>query len=225
MDDFTIMLPDIVKALGKELTSILPDSDDVSRWDLESQRKIWLDYDVGYNMMEIQRLIMRWNIHDEAIRRAVVAGEDDLPLHDPNDLIQPIWIYIMSYGGDLDFMWSLIDTISLSKTPVYTVNVGMAASAASLIFLAGHKRFMMPTSRLVIHEGSAQITGDAVKVMDQSESYKKQLKQMKEYILSRTDIPRSLLMKRRSNDWEIDAKFCLENKACDVIVSSIDELI
>ena len=211
MDEmYTISLPEIAKELSKELVNGLPDSDEVSRWDLESQRKIWLDDDIGYNMMEIQRLIIRWNKEDK--------------LRSLQDRV-PIRIYIMSYGGDLDFMWSLIDTITLSKTPIYTINVGVAASAAALIFLAGHQRFMMPTSRMIVHEGSAQLAGDAIKVMDQSESYKKQLKQMKDYILERTEIPRAQLMKKRSNDWELDAEFCLENKACDVIVNSLDEII
>ena len=207
---FTICLPDIIKELNKQFSGIVPDSDDVSRLDLEGQRKIWLDDDIGYNVIEIQRLIMRWNIADKG-----VAPE----------LRKPIWLYIMSYGGDLDYMWSLIDTIEMSKTPVYTVNVGVAASAASLIFLAGHKRFMLPKSNLIIHEGSAQLAGDAIKVMDQSESYKQQLKQMKDYILERTEIPRNQLMRKRSNDWFVDAKYCLENKACDAIVTTLDEII
>ena len=207
---FTICLPDIIKELNKEFSGIVPDSDDVSRLDLEGQRKIWLDDDIGYNVIEIQRLIMRWNIADKG-----VAPE----------MRKPIWLYIMSYGGDLDYMWSLIDTIEMSRTPVYTVNVGVAASAASLIFLAGHKRFMLPKSNLIIHEGSAQLAGDAIKVMDQSESYKQQLKQMKDYILERTEIPRNQLMRKRSNDWFVDAKYCLENKACDAIVTTLDEII
>lgn len=207
---FTICLPDIIKELNKQFSGIVPDSDDVSRLDLEGHRKIWLDDDIGYNVIEIQRLIMRWNITDKG-----VAPE----------MRKPIWLYIMSYGGDLDYMWSLIDTIEMSRTPVYTVNVGVAASAASLIFLAGHKRYMMPKSNLIIHEGSAQLAGDAIKVMDQSESYKQQLKQMKDYILERTEIPRNQLMRKRSNDWFVDAKYCLENKACDAIVTTLDEII
>lgn len=207
---FTICLPDIIKELNKQFSGIVPDSDDVSRLDLEGQRKVWLDDDIGYNVIEIQRLIMRWNITDKG-----VAPE----------LRKPIWLYIMSYGGDLDYMWSLIDTIEMSRTPVYTVNVGVAASAASLIFLAGHKRFMLPKSNLIIHEGSAQLAGDAIKVMDQSESYKQQLKQMKDYILEHTEIPRNQLMRKRSNDWFVDAKYCLENKACDAIVTTLDEII
>ena len=48
---------------------------------------------------------------------------------------------------------------------------------------------------------------------------------MKDFILSKTRIDSKLLNKKRANDWEIDADFCLENGACDVIVSDIDEIL
>lgn len=196
----------IMEALGHQY---LPDSDDVSNWALEKERKIYLDCDVDERLMSIQRLIMRWNMEDRGI---------------PPEDRKPIWLYIMSYGGDIDYMWMLIDAIRLSKTPVCTVNVGVAGSAASLIFLAGNRRYMMPRSRLIVHEGSAQLSGDAVKVMDQSESYKKQLKQMKDFILENTRIPRAQLMKKRNNDWELSAEFCLENNACEEIIESLDDV-
>ena len=43
--------------------------------------------------------------------------------------------------------------------------------------------------------------------------------------LARTAIPKTQLMKKRSNDWELDARFCLDNKVCDVIVENLGEII
>ena len=206
----TSLIPPIAQGIMEAMGHLtLPDSDDVSYWALENDRKIYLDEDVDDSLMSLQRLILRWNMEDRN-----TAPEER----------KPIWLYIMSYGGDMDYMWMLIDAIKMSKTPVYTVNVGVAGSAASLIFLAGNRRYMTPRSRLIVHEGSAQLSGDAVKVMDQSESYKKQLKQMKDFILENSSIPRNQLMKKRNNDWELDAAFCLENGACDAIITSFDEI-
>lgn len=208
---FTIDLPDLSRQVIDGLAGqILPDSDHVSLWALEKDRRFCFDCDVGIDLMAFQRLVLRWNMEDKDI---------------PPDQRKPIWLHIMSYGGDIDYMWSTIDAIKTSVTPVYTVNLGVAASAAALIFMAGHKRFMMPSAKLVIHEGSAQLAGDAVKVMDQSESYKKQLKQMKNFILENSGIPKTQLMKKRNNDWELDAAYCLENGACDVVVSSVSDII
>jgi ATP-dependent protease ClpP protease subunit len=204
-----IEITPIAEELCKEM-SPLPSSDEVSLWALEKDRKIYIDYDIDDTLSQAHRLIMRWNIEDKG-----------LPIGER----KPIWIYVMSYGGDLDYMWMLIDVIMLSSTPIYTVNINEAGSAAGLIFLAGHRRYMMPRSKLVIHEGSAQLSGDAVKVMDQSESYKKQLKQMKDFILERTTIPKQQLMRKRNNDWELDATYCLEHNACDKIVTDIEEII
>jgi len=208
---YEITIPDLTNSVMEHLqTQVLPHSDLVSRWALELKRMFFFDCDVGEDLLAFQRLVMRWNMEDKGI---------------PPEERKPIWLFVMSYGGELDYMWMAIDTIRTSITPVYTVNLGVAASAAALIFIAGHKRFMMPNASLTIHEGSAQLSGDAVKVMDQSESYKKQLKQMKEFILEHSEIPRSQLMKRRSHDWTIDAQYCLEHKVCDQIIDTIEDVI
>ena len=47
----------------------------------------------------------------------------------------PIKIYINSNGGEIDDMWSLIDIMLNSKTPIYTYCTGYAMSAGFLIEL------------------------------------------------------------------------------------------
>lgn len=188
----------------------LPDPDDVSYFELEKQRKLFIDFDIGPAIMTIERMIFRWNMEDDGTR--------------PENR-RPIWLYIMSYGGDLDYMWSLVDVITASITPIYTVNVGIAASAASLIFLAGHQRMMTHNAKVIIHEGSAQVSGDAVKVMDATENYRKDLKKMKDYILLRTKIPKAVLYKKRSNDWTLDSDYCLENGVCDTVIDTVGEIL
>lgn len=191
-------------------SQMLPDPEEVNYYALERERKLYLDYDIGFDVMAIQRRILRWNMEDK----------DTVP-----EERKPIWLYIHSYGGHLDYMWGLIDAIEASVTPVYTVNMGQACSAASLIFMAGKKRYMMKRAKVVIHEGSAQMAGDSAKVLDFSDSYRNELKRMKDYILEKTNIPKATLMKKRNNDWELDSDYCLENKVCDVIVKSLNEVI
>ena len=48
---------------------------------------------------------------------------------------------------------------------------------------------------------------------------------MQDYILSRTAIPSAQLSKKRNNDWELDSAYCLENKVCDQIVQSLNDVI
>lgn len=199
----------IMQAIGD---TSLPDPDLVSYYVMENDRKIYLDEDIGESNMEIQRMIMRWSMED------MKAGKT-------KETAKPIWIYIMSYGGDLDYMWTLIDTIKCSIAPVHTVNLGTAGSAASLIFVAGDKRYMMKHAKVVIHEGSAQLAGDAIKVQDAADSYKIELKRMKDFILDNTRIPKTQLMKKRANDWTLDTEHCVNNGVCDVVVSSLKDII
>lgn len=188
----------------------LPDPDLVSEYVFQNQRRLYIDCDVDDNLLQYHRMIMRYNIEDAGI---------------PREQRKPIWLYIHSYGGDLDVMWLFVDLMRASETPIYTVNLGVCASAASLIFITGEKRFMIKHGRVIVHEGSASISGDAVKVQDQAEAYQKELKSMKEYILENTKIPKKELMRKRNNDWVLDSTFCLANGVCDAIIENVGEII
>ena len=202
--------PPQLKKIMRRVDPALPNPDLVSYYALEDDRKLYLETEVDEDAFTIERMILRFNMED--------AGK-------PRNERKPVYLYIYSPGGDVDIMWSLIDAIELSETPIITVNMGVAASAAGLIFLAGHRRIMLKRSRLVIHEGSARLQGDAVKVMDASESYKKLMKQMQEFILSRTRITSAALNKQKCHDWEINADYALEHGACDMIAGTINDII
>lgn len=200
--------------LGELLTphEKMPLPDEVSYYALEKERILYLDFAVNVDCMELERMILRWNLED---------GQQGIK---PEDR-KPILLFIHSPGGYLEYMWSLIDMIEASVTPVWTVNAGCAASAASLIFMAGVKRFMMPRATVMIHEGSASFGGDSTKALDAAESYKKDLKKMKDYIKDRTQIPANLLNKKRNNDWELSSEECLKYGVCDQVIAKLDEVI
>lgn len=52
----------------------------------------------------------------------------------------PIKIYINSTGGDASGILGLVQIMISSKIPVHTYCMGIAASAAFLIFISGQKR-------------------------------------------------------------------------------------
>lgn len=186
-----------------------PDPGYVAYYQLLKDRIIYLEDGVGDNTVLLQKQITMWNAEDQGV---------------PREERKPIRLVIMSYGGNLDFMWMLVDAILTSETPVYTYNIGVAHSAAALIFMSGEKRFMTPNARVLIHEGSAGFEGDAGKVLDASESYKKALKRMKDYILERTEVPKSTLNKKRSNDWELSAEECEKYKVCTAVTTDMKDL-
>ncbi len=207
MEDYNELIQGLLSSVPSDS---VPMPDTLSYYILEKERKYYIDSDITENIITLQRMLLRWNMEDKG---------------KPVEERKPIWVYIMSYGGEADYMWMLIDAIKMSKTPVYTVNIGVAASAAAIIFIAGHKRFMMPNAHVLIHEGSAQMSGDAVKVMDATDAYRKELKRMRDFILEHTEIPKTSMSKKRNNDWTLDSEYCLANKVCDVLVESFDDII
>lgn len=188
----------------------LPDPAMVNYYAFAHERKLFLEEDVGFPIMEMIKMIMRWNNEDKDV---------------PVEQRKPITIYIMSDGGYMCYMWAMLDAMLTSKTPIITVNLGLAASAASLIFLAGSTRYMMPTANVVIHEGSTELAGDANKVMDAIKNYDGELAKMKKFILSRSNIPPRVLNKKQKDDWYIDANTCLEYGVCHKVVESLDEIL
>lgn len=65
---------------------------------------------------------------------------------------KPIYLHINSPGGSLACGFMLYDAIKSSNIPIYTVVEKYAISSGSLMFMAGKKRFMTPTSYVLIHQ-------------------------------------------------------------------------
>lgn len=79
---------------------------------------------------------------------------------------KPIKLFINSPGGEIEDGLPIIAAIELSKTPVYTINLGRWCSMAFLIGIAGHKRFALPYTTFLLHEGSSFAGGASNKVQD-----------------------------------------------------------
>jgi len=203
------MLQEIMESISDPSTLAIPNPGLLTYYQNLKERRFWIDFAVDENVLEYARYIIQWNIED-----ASIAPEER----------KPIRIYLFNYGGSADIMWMFTDIIQKSLTPVITINMGQCGSAAALIFMAGHKRLMMPSATVTIHEGSNQIGGDAVKVIDQAESYKVMIKKMRNYIISHTKIPSATLNKKRNNDWELDSEMCLKYGVCDKIVDTITDI-
>lgn len=80
---------------------------------------------------------------------------------------KPQKIYINSIGGEIFAAIPLIDAIKNCTIPVHTYIEGIAASAASLIYMAGHKRFITKNSFMLIHELRTGVQGKYSEIMDE----------------------------------------------------------
>lgn len=149
-------------------------------------------------------MIRFWNYEDD---------KKDIPVEER----QPIKIYIDSNGGSLVDTFTMIDAISMSKTPVYTICTGSAYSGGFFTFIAGHKRFAYPLSSFLYHEGSTGNTGDAGKFRNFAAFYEKVLKQLKDVTIKYTKITEEEYEKHIKDDWWFTADEALEYGICDEI--------
>jgi ATP-dependent Clp protease protease subunit len=69
----------------------------------------------------------------------------------------PIIIYIDSYGGSVDALAKMIDTLEQIENPIVTVCMGKAMSCGAILLSHGHVRYCAPNSRVLVHEVSGGV--------------------------------------------------------------------
>lgn len=100
----------------------LPDPSLLQFYKNYENRIIWIDDEITTMTLEYAKMIMQWNFEDK---------QKNIPINERTK----IKVVFFSPGGDLEVNNCLVDTISLSQTPVVGVNVGMAASSDVLFIL------------------------------------------------------------------------------------------
>lgn len=172
-------------------------------------RVLWLDSEVDDNWLEYAKLIINWNAEDR-----------DKPVEDR----KPIKLFLFSPGGDLDVNTMLIDVIKLSKTKVIGVNVGISMSAGCFIYLACHERLSLPHAKFLLHSGSAEgISGTAAQIEAYNAQYKKEVKQLKEYLYEY--LPKKMVDQKMRGEWFFDAKEAVELGVAHRIIESLDDIV
>ena len=115
--------------------------------------------DLNYNIEELSNKLMILSIQN---------GIDPIPIK----------IHIQSDGGEVFSAFSAVDTIKNCKVPVHTYIEGCAASAATIISVAGHKRYITKNSHMLIHQISSSFWGK----MNEFEDEMKNLNLLTKYV-------------------------------------------
>lgn len=134
---------------------------------------------------------------------------------------KPIKLYIDSHGGCLIQSLIMIDSIALSKTPVWTIGMGAVYSGGFFTFIAGHKRIAYPHASFLYHEGSTGMGGDAGKFRNFAAFYEKQLDELKAITLKYTKITEETYDQHVKDDWWLLAKEALALGICDEIATEL----
>lgn len=144
-----------------------------------------------------------------------IDNKDGIPAEER----KPINIIIHSPGGSILAAYTLIDKMKTSLTPINTIVIGEAASAACLIAISGTKRFANKHGSFLIHQGQASISNEAGKLVDWLKYYDDTiLKQMKEHILEDTKISKADYDNKVREDWYLTANEALKYGLIDEII-------
>lgn len=177
--------------------------------DLE-KRVVWVEEEITDQTLEIVRKIIEWNAEDEGLE-----AKDR----------KPIKLFFFSPGGDLDVNYALIDTIRMSKTPVYGINVGRCCSAAAYIYLSCHHRLMMPHSHFVFHQGSSQLAGNYNEVVAIMNDYQGQVEELGNFMKERTLYSEEEIMENIVTEWYVRKDEAIEKGVCHEVINDISVLL
>ncbi len=104
------------------------------------------------------------------------------------DSSDPIRVFIDSPGGDADAGFAIFDMIRFINAPVYTIGMGLVASAASIVLLAApaERRLALPNSRYLIHQPLSGIRGVATEIEIHAKELEKMRAKINELIAGET---------------------------------------
>ncbi len=104
------------------------------------------------------------------------------------DQERPIHLVISTYGGSVDEMFSIYDTIKYVPCPVHTLALGKVMSAGVLLLAAGTKgeRLIGKSSRIMMHGLRGGAEGSVFEVMNSANEQQRQFDQVVEALASET---------------------------------------
>ena len=119
-------------------------------------------YDI-YSRLLKDRIIFVTGPLEDNMASSICAKLLFLEAEDKN---KDINMYINSPGGMVTAGLAMYDTMQYVKPDVKTVCIGLAASAGSLLLMAGAegKRISLPNSKIMIHQPSAGFRGQATDI-------------------------------------------------------------
>lgn len=166
--------------------------------------------EVDEGLLDFSRHVIRWNREDKG---------------KPVEERKPIKLFFFSPGGSLDINYSVIDIIRLSKTPIIGINMGVCCSAAAYIYLACHKRYMLPHSYFVFHQGSSQMSGTYGEVVAIMTDYQNQVAELSSFMEERTTYTSEEITDNIVTEWYVREEEALEKGVCHEVIEDIEVLL
>jgi ATP-dependent Clp protease, protease subunit len=174
-------------------------------------------YDI-YSRLLKDRIVFLGTPIDDAVGNLIMAQLLHLESEDPD---KDINLYINSPGGDVSALLAIYDTMQYIKPDVSTIVMGLAASAAAVLALAGApgKRFALPNARILLHQPHGGAQGQAVDIEIQAREMIRLRKLLDSLIAKHTGQPLEKVEKDTDRDFILTADEALAYGVIDEIIS------
>jgi ATP-dependent Clp protease, protease subunit len=183
---------------------------------IDSDGRFERSFDI-YSRLLKERIVFLGTDVTSELANLITAQLLFLEAEDPE---KDISLYINSPGGEAYAGMAIYDTMQFVKPDVRTTCLGMGMSAAAMVLAGGApgKRFALPNSKIMIHQGSAGFRGAPVDIEIQAREVLSLTRRMAEIIArhSRNDVEQ--VMKDIDRD-----RFMTPEEACEY--GLIDEII
>jgi ATP-dependent Clp protease protease subunit len=117
------------------------------------------------------RIVFLGSEVNDQVANFITAQMLYLEAEDPE---KDIWLYINSPGGSVTAGMAIYDTMQFVSPDVGTICMGLGASMGQFLLCAGQhgKRFALPHARIMMHQPSAGMQGQASDIAIQAEQLK-----------------------------------------------------
>ncbi|HSG85164.1 MAG TPA: ATP-dependent Clp protease proteolytic subunit [Candidatus Limnocylindrales bacterium] len=166
---------------------------------IESSSRGERAYDI-YSRLLKERIIFLGDAIEDHVANLIIAQLLFLDSEDPE---KDIYLYINSPGGVVTSGLAIYDTMQYVRAPVSTICIGMAASMAAVLLAAGAKgkRYALPNSRIMIHQGSGGFRGAAPDALIQMREWEFLVQRNHEILAVHTSQPLDKVVKDTDRDY------------------------
>ena len=171
-----------------------------------------------YSRLLKERVIFLVGPVDDYVANVIVAQLLFLEADNPE---KDISLYINSPGGIVTAGLAIYDTMRFIKPDVSTICVGQAASMGSFLLAAGAKgkRYILPNSRVMIHQPSGGAQGQATDIAIQAKEILYLRERLNQELAANTGQPIEKIAADVERDYFMNAE---EAKAYGVVDAVLD---
>ncbi len=172
-------------------------------------------------MLKTRTILLSGQINKELAERVV---RQLLLLEDSGD--EPIKVFIDSPGGDADAGYAILDMIRFVKPEVYTIGMGLVASAGALILLSSPKDFRLglPNSHYLIHQPLSGMRGVASDIEIHAREIERMRERINKLISEETGQKMSKVERDTDRDFWMNAEEAIEYGLILKIITKRDEM-